>query len=68
MEIVAIVGVVLGLCLVLSLFAACIRFVLVKIAKRNGYTADEMPLHYHMFGIGTYFSVLFIIYLINTLA
>lgn len=68
MEIVAIVGVVLGLCLVLSLFAVIIRVVLVKIAKHHGFTANEMPMHYHMFGIGVYFTGVLLIFLVCRLA
>jgi ABC-type antimicrobial peptide transport system permease subunit len=68
MEIVAIVGVVLGLCLVLSLFAVLIRVILVKIAKHHGFGPNEMPMHYHMFGIGIYFTGVFLIYVVCQLA
>lgn len=58
------VGIVLGAVLVLCLFAFAIRITLVKIAKRNGYTADNMPMHYHVIGFGVYFSVLYLIHII----
>lgn len=41
--------------------AGLTRIILVKIAKRNGYTADEMPLVYHLVAVGAYFSILFLV-------
>jgi hypothetical protein len=39
--------------------AAVIRFILLKIAAHNGYCADSMPMKYHMFGIGAYFTIIY---------
>ena len=57
------VGIVLGAILVLCLLAFSIRVVLVKIAKHKGYTADNMPMHYHVIGFGVYFSVLYLVHI-----
>lgn len=65
-EILIVIAIVIGVSLALGALAAAIRFVLVKIAKRNGYTADEMPMHYHVFAFGTYFTILFMIWFITS--
>ena len=60
-EILIFVGFLFGVCLALILLARVIWWGVVRMAKRNGYTSDDMPMHYHMFGIGTYFSILFVL-------
>lgn len=52
------VGIVLGAVLMLCLLAFIIRVAIVAVAKKRGYTADTMPILYHLIGFGTYFSVL----------
>lgn len=55
---------------ILSLIIACaflaglaygIRQVLEWTARRNNYPIDAMPIHYHIFGVGAYFTVLILI-------
>jgi hypothetical protein len=58
MEILLVVGLVLGFLLALCLLAALMRVGIVWLAKRNGYQADDMPMHYHMFAFGAYFTIL----------
>lgn len=52
------VGIVSGAVLMLCLLALIIRIILVAIAKKRGYSAETMPMLYHLIGFGTYFSVL----------
>jgi hypothetical protein len=55
---------ILGLTMVIAVcvaLAIAIRFVLVVIAKRNGHAKNNMPMHYHMFGIGIYFSIFWLL-------
>ncbi len=59
LEVLIFIGIILLVCLALLCLAGIVRLVLVKIAKRNGYTADEMPMIYHMFAFGIYFSIIF---------
>lgn len=53
--------------LLLAFMAWLIRKVLLFIDARNGYSEDEMPLHYHIFGVGTYCSILFVIWLVTVM-
>jgi ABC-type antimicrobial peptide transport system permease subunit len=62
-EILVIVGVMLALGLALLLLALVIRAILLKIAKHNGFTGDSMPIHYHMFAFGVYFTIVILVHL-----
>jgi hypothetical protein len=64
MEVLLGVGIVLGAVLVLCLIAFTIRRVLVWFAIRKGYTADNMPMHYHVIGFGVYFSILYLVHIV----
>lgn len=66
-EVLAFLGIFLLVCALLAGLAGIIRLSLVYIAKRNGYTADEMPLIYHMFAFGIYFSIVFAVILVGAL-
>lgn len=57
MEILIIVGSFLLACAFLVGLAYATRKILERIAKYNGYTPDEMPMLYHMFAFGVYFSI-----------
>lgn len=51
---------------VLIILAFAIRITLVAIAKANGYTANSMPMHYHIVGVSTYFTVFWLaLYLLH---
>ncbi len=44
------------LCVLTALLA---RFIVVKVAKKNGYTSNSMPMKYHAWAIGAYFTVVY---------
>jgi hypothetical protein len=61
MEIALLVLIPLLACAILAGLAALIRVVLVYVANKNGYTAANMPIHYHMFAFGVYFSIVLVV-------
>ena len=52
------ITIVIAVCVLLAII---IRFILVVIAKRKGHSKNNMPMHYHMFGIGVYFTIFWIL-------
>jgi hypothetical protein len=62
MELLLGVGIVLGSILVPCLLVFAIHRGVVWFAERKGYTADTMPISYHLVCIGVYFSVLLVAY------
>jgi ABC-type antimicrobial peptide transport system permease subunit len=61
------IGVVLAVIAGLFLYAGLIRAVLVWVAKRHGYTSNDMPIHYHMIAFGIYFSTIILVHLFTYL-
>lgn len=61
MEILVSIGSLLLACVLLAALAWIIWYVVEKTAKRNGYSKESMPIHYHIFGVGTYFTVLILL-------
>jgi hypothetical protein len=63
-ETLLVAGIVFGAILILCLLAAIMRVIVVWVAKRNGYTPEQMPMHYHAFAFGAYFTILIIIHIV----
>jgi hypothetical protein len=58
---------VYGIWIAIAILTAFIaRFIVVKVAKNNGYCSNTMPMKYHIWAIGAYFTVVYpALYILN---
>jgi len=56
MIVLLIVGIWITICI---LTAFLLRWLVVKLAKRNGYNSNDMPIIYHIIAVGAYFTIIY---------